>query len=363
MSLKEKLRQRVLSASVTKDAAVITDSKIFGKKEAVQTQVPMVNVALGGEIDGGLTPGLTVLAGPSKHFKTGFSLLMMKAFQEKYGDDGVIIFYDVEFGTPLSYFETFDIDLSGVVHIPIMNIEELKFDVVQQLEELTRKDNVMIVVDSIGNIASKKEIEDAKDGKSVADMTRAKQLKSLFRMVTPYLTMKAIPMVCINHTYQTQEMFSKAVVSGGTGVMYSADNVWIIGRQQDKVGKDIEGYHFIINVEKSRYVKEKSKIPISISWETGINRWSGLLEQAMEYGCVTKTKPGWYAIVDMETGEVGEKSLREKQIVNNSAFWTERFENTDLAQFISDKYSVDGAGLILDDGEEEDVKELVDEDV
>jgi len=84
-------------------------------------------------------------------------------------------------------------------------------------------------------------------------------------MVTPYLTMKNIPLLAVNHTYNTIEMYSKAVVSGGTGVVYSADNVWIIGRQQDKDGSEVKGYHFIINVEKSRFVKEKSKIPISVS--------------------------------------------------------------------------------------------------
>jgi hypothetical protein len=49
----------------------------------------------------------------------------------------------------------------------------------------------------------------------VADMTRAKQIKSLFRMVTPHLTMKDIPMIVVNHTYKTMEMFAKDVVGGG----------------------------------------------------------------------------------------------------------------------------------------------------
>jgi hypothetical protein len=71
-------------------------------------------------------------------------------------------------------------------------------------------------------------------------------------------------------------MYSKAVVSGGTGIYYSADNIFIIGRQQEKTDKTIDGYHFILNVEKSRYIKEKSKIPISVLYNGGINKWSGL---------------------------------------------------------------------------------------
>ena len=88
--------------------------------------------------------------------------------------------------------------------------------------------------------------------------------------------MKDIPLLAVNHTYQEIGLFPKQIVSGGTGITYSADNVWIIGRQQDKVGTEIQGYHFVINVEKSRFVREKSKIPISVSWEGGIEKWSGL---------------------------------------------------------------------------------------
>jgi RecA/RadA recombinase len=193
----------------------------------------MINVALSGKIDGGLTPGLTVLAAPSKHFKTAFSLLMAAAFLKAH-PDGIILFYDSEFGTPQSYFSSFGVPMESVVHTPITDIEQLKFDVMAQLQELQRNDKVMIIVDSVGNLASKKEVEDALKQSSAADMTRAKQLKSLFRMVTPHLTLKDIPMVVVNHVYMTQEMFSKPVVSGGTGIYYSADNIWIIWRNRKK---------------------------------------------------------------------------------------------------------------------------------
>tara|TARA_R110000782_G_scaffold21801_1_gene58263 strand:- start:477 stop:1385 length:909 start_codon:yes stop_codon:yes gene_type:complete len=208
------LMEKLKKNSHLKDIAILDDSIYFAEKDMIQTNVPMVNAALSGKLDGGLTPGLTVLAGPSKHFKTSFALLMAAAYQEKY-KDAVILFYDSEFGSPRSYFEAYGIDTSRVLHVPIMDIEELKFDIMSQLVSLDRKDKVIIVIDSIGNLASKKEVEDAKDQKSVADMTRAKSLKGLFRMVTPYLTKFDIPMLAVNHTYMTQEMFSKAVVSGG----------------------------------------------------------------------------------------------------------------------------------------------------
>ena len=98
-----------------------------------------------------------------------------------------MLFYDSEFGSPQSYFKQFDIDTSRVLHTPITNVEELKFDMIGQLEALDRKDKVIVVIDSVGNLASKKEMEDAINEKSVADMSRAKALKGLFRMTTPYL--------------------------------------------------------------------------------------------------------------------------------------------------------------------------------
>ena len=348
MSLKEKL----IKNSTIELTSTLTESKVYTKKDMIQTSVPMINVALAGSIDGGITPGLTMLAGPSKHFKTGFALLLASAYLKKY-PEGVILFYDSEFGTPQSYFNKFNIPLDSVVHTPITDVEELKFDMMKQLKEITRDEKVLIIIDSIGNLASKKEVEDALNEKSVADMSRAKQLKSLFRMITPHLTLKDIPLVAVNHTYMEIGMFPKAVVGGGTGSYYGADNIWILGRQQDKDNGEIQGYHFVINVEKSRYVREKSKIPITISYEGGINRWSGLLELAIEGGYIAKPKVGWYAVVDRTTGEVSGKNYRASDIVDSKEFWMNMLKTTDLGEWIKKKYSLDTEGsLVYNDDEE-----------
>lgn len=344
------LKERLIKNSTIDYTATLTDSKIYGKKDMIPTRVPMINVALSGRVDGGLTPGLTVLAAPSKHFKTAFSLLMAAAFLKAH-PNGIILFYDSEFGTPESYFTSFGVPLDSVVHTPITDIEQLKFDVMQQLQELKRGDEVMIIVDSVGNLASKKEVEDALKQSSAADMTRAKQLKSLFRMVTPHLTLKDIPMVVVNHVYMTQEMYSKPVVSGGTGIYYSADNIWIIGRQQDKDDKELLGYHFVINIEKSRYVREKSKIPITVGFDSGINKWSGLLDLALEGKFIAKPKVGWYARVDQETGEIAGKNYRAADIVDNGDFWKTIFEETNFAEWIKNKYAL-GTGEIMRDDDE-----------
>lgn len=353
MSLIDRIRKN----STIKETDILTESKFFTKKDMIPTSVPVINVALSGRLDGGLTPGLTMWAGPSKHFKTAFSLMMAKAYLDKYAD-GVVLFYDSEFGTPQGYFDSFGIDKSRVIHTPITDIEQLKFDVMQQLQEIGRGDRVIIVVDSIGNLASKKEVEDALDQKSVADMSRAKQVKSLFRMVTPHLTIKDIPMVVVNHTYKEIGLYPKDIVGGGTGSYYSADNIFILGRQQEKEGTEIVGYNFIINVEKSRYVKEKSKIPVSVSYEGGLSRWSGLLDMALESGHVIKPSNGWYSRVDKESGEIEEKKYRVKD-TDTKDFWAPIITSKSFQEWVKKQYQVTSGEILgKDDSIDEELRAI-----
>ncbi len=293
-------------------------------------------------------------AGPSKHFKTAFSLLMAKSYLDKY-EDAALLFYDSEFGTPQSYFDTFGIDTKRVLHTPVTDVEQLKFDIMQQLSTVERGDHLIIIIDSIGNLASKKEVEDALDQKAVADMSRAKQMKSLWRMVTPHLTMKDIPCVVVNHTYKEIGLYPKDIVGGGTGSYYSADNIFILGRQQEKDGKDVVGYNFIINVEKSRFVKEKSKIPIEVSWDEGISKWSGLMDMALESGHVIKPRVGWFQRVDMETGEILDKSYRMNDTYSFS-FWHPILQCPKFNEFIENRYRV-ASGSIMQEDEVESVYE------
>jgi RecA/RadA recombinase len=344
------LLDKLKKNTTIKETNVLSESKLFSTKDLIQTSVPALNVALSGKLDGGLTPGLTIFAGPSKHFKTAFAMMLVKSFLDKY-DDGIVLFYDSEFGAPQSYFENFGIDTGKVVHTPITDIEQLKHDIMKQVNELERKDRVMIVVDSVGNLASKKEVDDALDGKSVADMTRAKQMKSLFRMITPHLTIKDIPMVVVNHTYMEIGMFPKAIVSGGTGIYYSADNIFIIGRQQEKQGTEVVGYNFIINVEKSRYVREKSKIPIEVTFQGGISKWSGLLDMALESGHVIKPSNGWYQLAT-------EEKKHRLNDTYNKEFWMPVLTDPTFSDWIEKRYRMAGGQMM----EGENV-EILDEDV
>lgn len=327
MSILEKIK----SNSTIKDAAILSHSKFFDKKDMVTTSIPALNILLSGELDGGLTPGHTMFAGPSKHFKTLFMLILMKSYMDKYPESGSIL-YDSEFGSPLTYFDSLHINQDRVLHTPVVDFEELKFDIMAQLDKIERGDKVFIGIDSIGMLASRKEVEDALNEKSVADMTRAKAVKSLFRMITPRLNLKDIPMVSVNHTYKSMALFPVDVVGGGTGSYLASDNIFIIGRQQEKEGKELAGYNFVVNVEKSRFVKEKSKIALEVSFDKGINKWSGLLEIALAGGFVTKPSNGWYCVP-------GNQSMREAE-TNTEEFWKPILANERFGQFIKETYQL-----------------------
>ena len=334
------LIEKMLKSGSIKAASVLSESKFFNVKDVTPTDLPILNIAFSGTLDGGLLPGLTVVAGESKSFKTMLSLYCMKAFLDK-NDDGVALLYDSEFGITPEYLDGFGIDTERVLHIPITDVEQLKFDILHKLQAVDeKKEKVFIMIDSIGNLASKKEVDDAENEKSVADMSRAKSLKSLFRIITPYLTTKSIPCLAINHVYKEISLFPKNIIGGGTGIYYSSNQIFIISRSQEKDGTDLAGFKFTINIEKSRYVKEKSKLPFTVMMNSGIRKWSGLFDLALESGHITSTKKGWYQTVDMTTGEVSEKGVRARELENNNEFFTKLTADPTFKDFITKKFKL-----------------------
>lgn len=343
MSLLDKIKKN----STVKETAVLDKSKFFVEKEIVSTSVPIFNVALSGALDGGFTSSITVLSGASRSFKTSFALLMAKAYLDKYSD-AILLFYDSEFGSPQKYFKSFGIDLNRVVHTPLATLEELRHDIMNQFAGIERGDRVMILIDSISNLPSIAEAENAEAGKNTADLQRNKVLKSIFRLITPQFTRKDIPGVVIAHSYQTMEMFSKTVVSMGTGGMYAADTVLVVTRSQEKDGTELAGYNFNITIEKSRTVRERKKISIAVLFEDGISRYSGLMDLALESGHVIKPKQGWYQKIDPKTGEVIEKSYRLKD-TNNKEFWGDILESESFKKYIEDEFKLAQNEMIQSD--------------
>ena len=306
------------TGSVT--SSLLEDSEIFKDKVAVKTPLPILNIAFGGHLDGGITPGVTIFAGESKTFKTALGLYCMRSYLDEHAD-GVGVLYDTEFGITPDYIRTFGIDPARVIHIPVDHIEQLKFDFIKKLDAIVDGQHVFFMVDSIGQISSKKEVEDATDEKSVTDMTRAKALRSLFRLITVQLAKKNLPCFMINHVYvEIGGMYPKTIIPGGTSVTYSANTIFVITKAQEKKGDDLLGWKFTLNVHKSRSVREKSQLPFTVYYDEGVRPYSGLIDLSIELGAIVKPANGWYSRVDLETGVVEDKKFRMKD-TDNAEFW------------------------------------------
>lgn len=338
------LMKRMKKASVIENAAQLSKSELFNLNNLIPLPVPMMNVAFSGKLDGGFNAGLHQIAGASGSFKTNLCLVLLKAYQDKY-QDGIILFYDSEFGAS-NYFKSFGIDEDRVLHIPIMNLEEFTFDVMKKLEDVQMGDNLMIFVDSIGSLASKKEVEDALKESSAADMTRAKKSKGLTRMITPYLTKFNIPMLCINHIYSEIGLYPKDIVSGGTGWKYSSHSVFIMGKRQIKDGTDLQGFEFIMKADKSRYIKEKTAIPITVTFEGGISKWSGLMDVALATGHVTKPKNGWYTRPKYDV----DKNWR-MAATNSEEFWQPLLDDDGFKKSVESMFSLTAKKSLVVDSE------------
>lgn len=325
---------KMLGSGSIKETHVLADSPFFSLKDVVPLEdLPILNVAFSGDLALGMTSGISILAGESKSFKTMLALFCLKAYFNKY-PDAVCLFYDSEFGTPPGYLAQFGIDTSRVIHIPIQHIEQMKFDVVKRLEQIERGDRVFMLLDSLGNLASKKEVDDAVEEKSVADMSRAKAIRSMLRIVSAHVTMKDLPFFIINHVYQTLEMFSKTVIPGGTAVTYVANQIFVITKAQekDKDGK-IAGYRFTINIEKSRFVREKSKLPFYVYYGKGIAKWSGLFDLALEAGQIEEVSKGWYKTSQKD-------KARRKDIEEDDATMAALLDNAEFQEWIRKTYQL-----------------------
>lgn len=327
MSLKDRLLK------LSKENSSVLENR--EQTEFVNTGVPILNIALSGDIDGGLSSGSMTIASPPSHFKTMLGLLLVSKYLEKY-DDAVCLFYDSENGAGNAYFDKFGIDKSRVLRTAITSAEGFRTDISRHVYDIKKGEKAIIFVDSLGNIPSKKEIEDSINAKDTADMTRAKVMKSIMRIIGLQVAEIGIPAIFIGHVYDTLDLYSKKVLSGGTGVYYNSETILFIGKRQSKKGTELQGFDFTLNIEKSRYVREGLRFPFKVFFEEGIRKYSGLLDLALDGEYVVKPKVGWYSRPCVEN----DKNFRESEIEVSDEFWTPILEETDFKEYVKKRVSL-----------------------
>jgi hypothetical protein len=183
-------------------------------------------------------------------------------------------------------------------------------------------------------------------------MTRARELNSLFRIITPKLMLKKIPMFAINSYYDSMvSQYAEATIKGGKQVFLSSDVVLMVSRSQVKdEDKTLRGWSFNYNAMKSRYVKEKSKFSVTVTYEGGIDKYSGLFELATEGGFLKSEKQGFYMFnID---GFIDGKSMRRKDIEeNHQDFFDALIKNDTFKTYVSSRYALETGDLFKEDAE------------
>ena len=283
--------------SVIKDlgneyAAVVTDGIAAGDTASfVDTGSYIFNALVSGSIYGGLPSNkVTALAGESSTGKTFFALSIVRHFLES-NPEGNVIYFESESAISKQMMEERNIDVARVGLVPVVTVQEFRtqaMKIVSEYEKLKEADRppLLMVLDSLGNLSTSKEMEDSAAGKDTRDMTRAQVVKSIFRVLTLNLGRANIPLLVTNHTYEVVGAYvPMKEMSGGTGLKYAASNIIFLSKAKEKDGTEVVGNIITATNRKSRFTKENSKVKTRLFYdERGLDRYYGLLELGEQYG-------------------------------------------------------------------------------
>jgi len=286
---------------------------IEGTEQFIDTGSYIFNGLVSGSIYGGVSSNkITAIAGESSTGKTFFSLAVVKNFLDS-NPDGYCLYFDTEAAVNKPLLESRGIDLSRLVVINVVTIEEFRSKALKAVDKYLQmpiedRKPCMFVLDSLGMLSTEKEITDVLNDKQVRDMTKSQLVKGAFRMLTLKLGQANVPLIVTNHTYDvigayvpTKEM------GGGSGLKYAASTIIYLSKKKEKDGKEIIGNIIKAKTHKSRLSKENKTVEIRLYYdERGLDKYYGLLELG-EIGGLWKNVAGRY--------EIGGKKLYAKQIL------------------------------------------------
>jgi RecA/RadA recombinase len=245
----------------------------------------ILNLAMTGDVFGGIPNNRAVeLMGPSGVGKT-FVMLCAARNAQKMGY--YIYWYDSENAVDKKLMEQFGLDTSRVWYEPCNTVESFRTsstNLTGKLIDAQRSGmeipKVAVFLDSIGNLGTIKELTDAEEGNQKEDMTRAKRIKSLFRILMTRMAEVKIPFVYSNHVYKTTDFMAAWVGSGGSGREYGASIILMLTKAKlNSTGSDKEQVGIILTAKpnKNRFAKP-NVVKTHLDYKTGLNRYTGLQE-------------------------------------------------------------------------------------
>ena len=252
----------------------------------------ILNAQLSGSIYGGIPNNrVTAIAGEQATGKTFYAIGIASTFLNDH-PDGAVFYFDSEAAATPDLFRDRGLDPARVWHFPIDTIEEFRTQMIRILDNLLKtpeKDRkpLLVILDSLGMLASQKELQDAMDDKQVRDMTKSQTIKSVFRIITSKLGKLKIPMIVTNHTYKTMNPYGDPTdMGGGSGLKYAASTIITLTKSKEKdSSKEIIGNIIKVKTYKSRLTKENTQIATRLFFDSrGLDEYYGLLELGEKHG-------------------------------------------------------------------------------
>ncbi len=328
----------IMSDKETKESMAMSEYLLAKdqKVDFLSTNVISLNLLFSGRVKGGVPIGrMSMISAPSKQGKSFIGLVLVKNAQ-KMGMQ--VVYIDTEYTFDYDWASSIGIDTSKekLVVIQENNIDEVKTIIAKISSQYPKKErkNIFFVIDSWGAMVTTKTLEDAIEGKAVADMTEAKKLNSLAKVILNTQTTTFI----VNHVYTNTGGGGgdPLAIPGGTKVLYLCSSCVIAKSRATEKDSDDEVEGFICTAEtfKSRFSKEKfTKLKYRINLDGGLDTFYGLLPDALEGGYIVKPSQGWYTRPHVKD----DKKFREKEIYNKE-FWGTIFKDTDFKKFLENKY-------------------------
>ena len=254
----------------------------------------ILNALISGSIYKGL-PGnkITALAGESATGKTFFLMGMIRQFL-KDNKKGGVIFFESESAITHDMFEEREIDNNRVTMLPVSTVEEFRtqaMTILKRVQETPESERhpLLFCLDSLGQLSTSKEVADVASGSEKRDMTRAPMIKGAFRVLTIQLGKLGIPLVVTNHTYDSiGSLYPTKELAGGSGLKYSADNIIFLSKRKEKDGTDVVGNIIHCRNYKSRLTVENKMVDVLLRYDTGLDRYHGLIDLAVDHGIFNK---------------------------------------------------------------------------
>ena len=357
----------------------LNNSTLSQVNEWIDTGSYALNAIISGSCFGGIPVGrVTVLAGESQTFKTGF-LLRILANAQKAGKHVVI--FDSENAIDADAAKAAGLDVMKVKYVPCKTIEQTRntvFNFLTKVEEKKLEGQFIIAVDSLSNLQSELECKRMGNENTSADMgTKARAMKSLMQTLTNLGSYTRTTVIATSHVYDNPaELFPSLEknMPGGKSVIYLPSVTVQIARKpmKDDGGKTVDStiavgqksYSGIILralTRKNRFIKQYLEVEMYLSFTHGLNKYYGLIDLLTGFGIVKNTgatyqladgtKLGFYRNFRKDT-DLWEKNLIPELEKKISVEWKYSNQSNQDAEEELDQ-------VIADVDEEEEQNELV----